>query len=131
MYLPRIAPTGKSSLPYITRSGPTPASKASKASDSQTDEVSYQTLASPASLPKEPTGTFINKLDAAWLRGLLDGKMQFEIYPWRSVSVRWLRALVHSASGGRLWLRLLFALEERYPRWFGENGQYPLVVIYK
>ena len=29
--------------------------------------------ANPAGLPKEPTGTFINKLDAAWLRGLLDG----------------------------------------------------------
>ncbi|HMN59733.1 MAG TPA: class I SAM-dependent methyltransferase [Anaerolinea sp.] len=85
----------------------------------------------PTGSPRDPTGTFVNKLDAAWLRGLLAGKMHFEIYTWRSVSVRWLRALVHSATGGRLWLRLLFALEERYPRWFGENGQYPLVVIYK
>jgi len=85
----------------------------------------------PAGGPRDPTGTFVNKLDAAWLRGLLAGKMRFEIYTWRSVSVRWLRALVHSATGGRLWLRLLFALEERYPRWFGENGQYPLVVIDK
>ena len=84
-----------------------------------------------ASAQKDPTGTFVNKLDAAWLRGLLNGKMQFEIYPWRSVSVRWLRALVHSATGGRLWLRLLYTLEERFPRWFGENGQYPLVVIHK
>lgn len=84
-----------------------------------------------ADAAKDPTGTFVNKLDAAWLRGLLSGKMTFEIYPWRSVSVRWLRALVHGASGGRLFLRLLFALEERFPRWFGENGQYPLVVIHK
>jgi SAM-dependent methyltransferase len=78
-----------------------------------------------------PTGTFVNKLDAAWLLGMLDGKMSFKIYPWRSVSVRWLRALVHTASGGRLQLRLLYALEERFPRWFGENGQFPLVVITK
>ena len=57
--------------------------------------------------------------------------MRCEIYVWRSVSVRFLRALVHTATGGRLWLRLLFWLEERAPRWFGENGQYPLVVVWK
>jgi hypothetical protein len=51
--------------------------------------------------------------------------MRCEIYVWRSVSVRFLRALVHTITGGRLWLRLLFWLEERFPRWFGENGQYP------
>ena len=55
--------------------------------------------------------------------------MEFEILVWRSVSVRWLRALIHGLTGGRLWLRLLFWLEERFPRWFGENGQYPLVVV--
>lgn len=80
---------------------------------------------------KEPTGTFINKLDAAWLRSVLLGKMNFEIRVWRSVSVGWLRALVHAPTGGRLFLRLLFALEERFPHWFGENGQYPLVVVRK
>ncbi len=80
---------------------------------------------------QEPTGTFVNKLDAAWLRGLLGGKMRFEILVWRSVSVRWLRALVHAPTGGRLFLRLLYWLEERAPRWFGENGQYPLVVVHK
>lgn len=80
---------------------------------------------------KEPTGTFVQKLNAAWLRQLLGGKMGFEILVWRSVSVRWMRALIHTATGGKFWLRLLFWLEERAPRWFGENGQYPLVVITK
>lgn len=80
---------------------------------------------------KEPTGTFVQKLNAAWLRELLDGKMPFEIFVWRSVSVRWMRALIHTPTGGKFWLRLLFWLEERAPRWFGENGQYPLVVITK
>jgi len=28
-------------------------------------------------------------------------------------------------------LRLLFWCEERFPRFFGEHGQYPLVVIRK
>ncbi len=76
-----------------------------------------------------PTGTYIHKQDAAWLRGLLDGKIPFEIRVWRSVNVRFLRAAIHTALAGRVALRLLFWLEERFPGWFGEKGQYPLVVI--
>ncbi len=78
-----------------------------------------------------PTGTFINKMDPAWLRKNIGGKMRYEIYPWRSVNVRFLRAVIQPASGGKLWLRLLFWLEERFPRFFGEKGQYPLIVIWK
>lgn len=85
----------------------------------------------PAAKAAEPTGTFIRKLDAAWLREQIGGRMRYEIYPWRSVSVRFLRAVVHDVTGGRLWLRLLFGLEERFPRFFGEKGQYPLIVIHK
>jgi hypothetical protein len=78
-----------------------------------------------------PTGTFVRKLNAAWLREQLGGKMEFEILVWRSVSVRWLRAMIHTLTGGRLWLRLLYRLEERSPQWYGENGQYPMIVIKK
>jgi SAM-dependent methyltransferase len=78
-----------------------------------------------------PTGTFINKLDAAWLHENIGGKMQYELYPWRSVSVRFLRAVIHDVTGGRLWLSLLFWLEERFPRFFAEKGQYPMVIIRK
>ena len=78
-----------------------------------------------------PTGTFVRKLDAAWLRAQLNGRMEFEILVWRSVSVRWLRALIHGITGGSLALKLLFWLEERNPRWYGENGQYPMVVLRK
>lgn len=79
----------------------------------------------------EPKGTFIQKQNAAWLRAQLDGKMEYKILVWRSVNMHFLRALIHPKLGGKLWLRLLFWLEERFPKWFGENGQYPLVVIYK
>jgi hypothetical protein len=58
----------------------------------------------------------------------IGGQMQYEIYPWRSVSVRFLRAVMHDITGGRLWLRLLFWLEERFPRFFAEKGQYPMVI---
>jgi SAM-dependent methyltransferase len=78
-----------------------------------------------------PTGTYIQKLDAAWLRSLLKDRMDFEIRVWRSVNVRFLRAVVHAPLGGRLWLGLLYWLEERFPHFFGEKGQYPLVIMRK
>lgn len=96
--------------------------------------LSHQPTANPAPVtvrPTAPTGTYVQKHNAARLRGLLRERMDFDILVWRSVNVRFLRAVIHERLAGRLWLRLLYALEERFPRWFGENGQYPLVVIRK
>jgi SAM-dependent methyltransferase len=76
-------------------------------------------------------GTFINRHGAEWLKGEVGGRMPVEIRVWRSVSVRFTRSLIHRWLGGRYWLRLLYRLEERSPRWFGENGQYPLIIICK
>lgn len=76
-------------------------------------------------------GTFVQKFNPAWLKEHLGGKLQYEIYVWRSVSVNFLRHFIRPRLGGRFWLRLLYALEERYPRYFGEHGQYPLIVITK
>ncbi len=82
-------------------------------------------------LAAAPSGTYVAKLDAEWLRRELAGRIDYRIVVWRSVSVRFLRALVYRPLGGRLWLRLLYWLEERFPRFFGEKGQYPLIVIQK
>lgn len=76
------------------------------------------------------TGTYVKKMNAAGLRKMLED-MHIEIYCWRSVSVRFLRAVIHPLLLGRLWLALLFWLEDQFPRFFGEKGQYPLVVIRK
>lgn len=97
------------------------------------DAASAADASARADVPvrKQPTGTFINKLDPHWLRQNIGGQMRYELYPWRSVSVRFLRAVVHGVTGGRLWLRLLFWLEERFPRFFAEKGQYPMVIIRK
>jgi SAM-dependent methyltransferase len=76
-------------------------------------------------------GTFINRHGVEWLKGEVGSRLPVEILVWRSVSVRFLRSLIHPWLGGRTWLRLLYRLEERYPHWFGENGQYPLIVIHK
>jgi hypothetical protein len=42
-----------------------------------------------------------------------------------------MRWFVRPQLGGKVFLRLLFWLEETFPRFFGENGQYPLIVIRK
>jgi SAM-dependent methyltransferase len=77
------------------------------------------------------TGTYIQKLDADWLRGELGDIMRFDFRVWRSVNVRFLRAFVFRPLAGQLWLRLLYAVEETWPHFFGEKGQYPMVIINK
>jgi ubiquinone/menaquinone biosynthesis C-methylase UbiE len=80
---------------------------------------------------KQPTGTFVQKLTAEWLTEKLEGRMDYEILVWRSVSVSFLRSVIYPEWGGRFWLKVLFWLEERFPRWLGRIGQYPLVVVHK
>lgn len=79
---------------------------------------------------KKTTGTFVEKLTADWLKKEL-ADMNIKILVWRSVSVRFLRAVIHPKLAGKLWLNILFNLEEKYPEYFGVNGQYPLIVIQK
>jgi SAM-dependent methyltransferase len=78
------------------------------------------TVTQPAN--RSPSGTFINKLDSDWLHRELSSEMEFSIFCWRSVSVRFLRAVIHQKGAGRFILRQLFALEERYPHFFGTKG---------
>lgn len=78
----------------------------------------------------QPTGTFVEKLDSAWLKRELPD-LDLKILVWRSVSVRFLRAVIHHVIGGKICLRMLYWLEERYPKYFGENGQYPLIILRK
>ena len=80
---------------------------------------------------KRPKGTFVRKSNATWLKQKVGVLMPLEILVWRSVSVKHLRTFVHDGWGGRGILRFLFWLEERFPHFFGEKGQYPLVVIRK
>jgi len=81
--------------------------------------------------PGLPKGTFISRHGVDWVKNDVGSYMPLEILVWRSVNVRFLRSLVHAWLGGRYWLRLLYWLEERRPGYFGENGQYPLIVIHR
>jgi SAM-dependent methyltransferase len=80
---------------------------------------------------EEQTGTFVEKMTPRWLKNELKDAVRFEIYPWRSLSPRFMRWFVRPQFGGKAYLRLVFWLEETFPRFFGENGQYPLIVLKK
>ncbi|MDK2979871.1 MAG: hypothetical protein PWQ55_218 [Chloroflexota bacterium] len=79
----------------------------------------------------KPEHTFAYKLDADGLRAMLGADFPVQITVWRSVSVRFLRAMIQPWLLGRFWLALLYALEEIFPRFFGEKGQYPLITFTK
>lgn len=91
---------------------------------SETEQVPKKTAEKPSR-----KGTFTSRHDVAWMRSVVGAEMPLQILVWRSVSVKFLRALIHPWLGGRLWLRLLFWLEEHNPGYFGEHGQYPLIVF--
>jgi SAM-dependent methyltransferase len=94
---------------------------ASKKSEIATPTLEYDT----------PKGTFTDRHDVAWVKEEVGGCIPVEILVWRSISVRFMRTLIHPWLGGRFLLRLLFWLEDLYPHYFGENGQYPLILISK
>lgn len=50
---------------------------------------------------------------------------------WRSVSVTFMRRYFHPRYGGATMLRILFALEEKFPLFFGSHGQYATLVCNK
>lgn len=83
-----------------------------------------------ARLLKTP-GTFTFKHDFRAIREELSDLCQFEILVWRSVSPAFLRAFIHRPLLGKVWLRMLFWLEELFPRFLGRIGQYPLIVYSK
>lgn len=78
---------------------------------------------------QKPDRTFVHKVDAKNLRILLGSDLLVTIKVWRSVSVRFLRAMIHPFLFGRLWLRILFLAENLFPGFFGEKGQYPLIIF--
>jgi len=80
---------------------------------------------------KKPSGTFVHKLDAVGLRKQLGVEFPIDIRVWRAVSVRFLRAMIHPLLLGRLWLWILYNMEELFPVYFGEKGQYPLIIFTK
>ncbi|MBM3126274.1 MAG: class I SAM-dependent methyltransferase [Chloroflexi bacterium] len=79
---------------------------------------------------EDPAGTFVQKMTPEWFKREIGSMMEVELKPWRSLSTRILRWFVRPF-GGRILLKLVFWLESHFPRFFAENGQYPLIVVKK
>ena len=71
---------------------------------------------------EDQSGTFVEKMTPRWLKNELKDVVKFEIYPWRSLSPRFMRWFVRPQFGGKVFLRFIFWLEETFPRFFGRMG---------
>jgi ubiquinone/menaquinone biosynthesis C-methylase UbiE len=80
---------------------------------------------------EEQVGTYVRKTSAKWLRRELGGLVKVDIFAWRFASTRTLRTFIHEKLGGRRILNWLYRMESKYPKFFGEHGQYPIIVVKK
>jgi len=80
---------------------------------------------------KREKGTYVNKNTPAWFQKEIATQVPVDILVWRSINVRFMRAFIHPGWGGRWLLKLIYWLEEQFPHFLGEKGQYPLVIITK
>ncbi len=76
-------------------------------------------------------GSYTHKHSFRWMARNVGDLPGFEVRVWRSVNTSFLRALIHRKALGVFWLRLLFALEERAPRFFGRVGLHPMILFHK
>lgn len=90
-----------------------------------------QTQANSQIASSKPSGTFVEKFDAKTFKKEILPEFNIRIRVWRSVSVRFLRAVIQPGWGGKFLLKKLYFLEEVFPRHFGEQGQYPLIIMRK
>lgn len=78
-----------------------------------------------------PEGTFVRKMTPDWLQTNVGDHIPLTIKPWRSMSTRYLRWFIHPKLGGKPFLKFVFWLEDRFPDFFGKNGQYPMIILRK
>jgi SAM-dependent methyltransferase len=90
-----------------------------------------KTVVAEPQIQLKPEGTFVYKLTSSSLKQLLGEDFQLKIRVWRSVSVRFLRAMIQPDLAGKFWLKLLYIKEELFPGLFGVLGQYPLIIFIK
>jgi SAM-dependent methyltransferase len=76
-------------------------------------------------------GTYVHKETAKWLQAAVGSQMPIQIWCWRSISVRTMRTFIHARLAGRIFLEVLYGMEELFPHFLGKYGQYPLVVLNK
>ncbi len=57
--------------------------------------------------------------------------MKYEIVPWRSLDVAYLKTYIHAWFFGKALLRLMHWMEEKWPAFFGKFGAYPMFILKK
>lgn len=85
-------------------------------------------------LPQEKTmgrGTFVKKRGYKELRQALSDYFPIDIFVWRTLGTHFLRFYIREPWAGRFWLKVLYRVEELFPRFFGKHGRYPLIVFSK
>ncbi|MBT7188687.1 MAG: class I SAM-dependent methyltransferase [Anaerolineae bacterium] len=80
---------------------------------------------------EKESGTFVRKMNARWLQKELNELFPVQIYSWRSLSTRFLRWFIKPKFAGKFFLRVIFWKEDKFSRFFGKHGQYPMVVFQK
>ena len=79
----------------------------------------------------DPEGTYVRKMTPSWLMKNIGNHIPVEVKPWRSMSTRYLRWFIHPRLGGKIILKMVYALEELFPGFYGHNGQYPVILLKK
>ncbi len=67
----------------------------------------------------------------SWFRKRFPFSGEISFYCWRSTNKYFMNIYIHKRLFGESILRKLRDLEEKYPRWFGKHGAYPVIVIRK
>ena len=67
----------------------------------------------------------------SWFRKAFAFGKEIEIYCWRSVNKRFLDLFIHESFGGKKILNWLQNKEDKYPKFFGKIGDYPILIIRK
>lgn len=66
-----------------------------------------------------------------WFKNHLNAQYATELYVWRSVNVPFLKIYIHRWFLGKIFLKAIYQLEEKFPKWMGRWGAYPLFVTQK
>lgn len=67
----------------------------------------------------------------SWFKKTLVPQYSTQLYVWRSVNVPFLKIYIHRWLLGRQLLKLIYRLEEKYPKLMGRMGAYPMFVTQK
>lgn len=66
-----------------------------------------------------------------WFKNHLHSQYATELYVWRSVNVPFLKIYIHEWFLGKILLKGIYKLEEKFPKLMGRWGAYPLFVTQK